>query len=321
VRSPVRGPHNLLWNIVGARTLSTTGQQLFLIDGFRDTGRPLLSVMADPKSIFARALSAFKERTLYSNIINDRSAVYYTTCIAATDPFTDMSKVHVNYLAGYSPIIVDAADPVRPREPEPKPAAPLATTAWPLLSSLLARARTALLLSVFLPIGGAVFLLNAAVQSVRSGQRIRMHAAGKAGVVPDQYRLPLMMVERARRTAEELFERVNASQAEEFLPDDGGRRGSVGGGGDGEAEPLLGDPAKIEGAGEEDGKAVPGPTLALSQAQFDMVRNLDALGWNKFPVHIKEVMHTHAAIIVRMEREAFREGKVVVGHWLDNLKI
>jgi hypothetical protein len=268
--------------------------------------------MADPKSIFARALSAFKARTLYSNIINDRSAVYYTTCIAATDPFTDMSKVDVNYLPGYSPVIVDAADPVSLREPEPpKPARPLAVTAWPLLSSLLTRARMALLLSVFLPIGGAVFLLNAAVQSVRSSQRIRMHAAGKGGLAPDQYRLPLM-VERARRTAEELFERVNASQEEEFLPDDGG---------DEAAEPLLRDPAKMDGAGGDDAKARQGPLLALSQAQFDMVRNLDELGWNKFPVHIKEVMHTHAAIIVRTERESFREGRVVVGHWLDHLKI
>ena len=103
MRSPVRGPHNLLWNVIGARTLSTTGQQLFLIDGFRDTGRPLLSVMADPKSIFARALSAFKARTLYSNIINDRSAVYYTTCITATDPFVDLSKVDVNYLPATRP--------------------------------------------------------------------------------------------------------------------------------------------------------------------------------------------------------------------------
>ena len=174
----------------------------------------------------------------------------------------------------------------------------------------------ALLLSVFLPIGGAVFLLNAAVQSVRSGQRIRMHAAGKAGVVPDQYRLPLM-VERARRTAEELFERVNASHEEEFLPSGGSIDG-----GDEAAEPLLRDPAKVEGAGAgEDAKARAGPTLALSQAQFDMVRNLDELGWNKFPVHIQEVMHTHAAIIVRSERESFREGKVVVGHWIDHLKI
>lgn len=319
MRSPIRGPHNLLWNVIGARTLSTTGQQLFLIDSFRDTGRPLLSVMADPKSIFARALSEFRGRMLYSNILNDRSAVYYTTCIAATDPFADLSKVHVNYLPGYAPIIVDAADPVRQKQPEPQPPKSFAV-AWPMLSSLLARARMALLLSVFLPIGGAIFLLNAAVQSVRSSQRIRMHAAGKAGIVPDQYRLPLM-VERARRTAEELFERVNASHEEQFLTDHGSGGEHDGAFDDDAAEPLLRERAKMETVSGGDAKARPGATLALSQAQFDMVRNLDALGWNKFPVHIHDVMHTHAAIIVRMERETFREGKVVVGHWLDQLKI
>ncbi|KAG7129083.1 Lipid droplet phospholipase 1 like protein [Verticillium longisporum] len=42
VRTPLKGWHNHVWNVLGARTLSMSGRQLFTIDKFRDTGRPLL---------------------------------------------------------------------------------------------------------------------------------------------------------------------------------------------------------------------------------------------------------------------------------------
>ena len=59
------------------------------------------------------------------------------------------------------------------------------------------------------------------------------------------------------------------------------------------------------------------PTLALSDEQFEMIRNLDNVGWRKYLVHIHNHGHTHAAIIVRMQKPGFDEGKVVVRHWLD----
>ena len=49
---------------------------------------------------------------------------------------------------------------------------------------------------------------------------------------------------------------------------------------------------------------------------FEMVSALDSLGWRKYPVWIHEDRHSHAAIIVRMEKETFREGHVVLKHWL-----
>lgn len=77
-----------------------SGRQLFTIDSFRGTGRPLLSVLADRDSIFIRALSKFKNRVLYTNIVNDRSAVYYTTGVSRIDPFTKPDAVKINYLKG-----------------------------------------------------------------------------------------------------------------------------------------------------------------------------------------------------------------------------
>ena len=76
VRTPLTGYQNRLWNVLGARTLSTSGRQLFLIDNFRNTDRPLLSVLADPDSIFIHALARFQNRSLYTNIINDREFLF-----------------------------------------------------------------------------------------------------------------------------------------------------------------------------------------------------------------------------------------------------
>ncbi|KAI6911368.1 hypothetical protein KC318_g7436 [Hortaea werneckii] len=52
VRTPGLGYGPQTWNFLGSKTLSTSGQQMFLTDDFRDTGKPLLAVMADPTSIF-----------------------------------------------------------------------------------------------------------------------------------------------------------------------------------------------------------------------------------------------------------------------------
>src|SRR5207248_1266535 len=105
VRCPRKKSH--IWNVVGARTVSTSGRQLFMIDSFRDTGKPLLSVLATPGSIFMVALSRFRHRCLYANIVNDRSTAYYTSGISATDPFTQLDKVHINYVRGYAPVVLD----------------------------------------------------------------------------------------------------------------------------------------------------------------------------------------------------------------------
>ena len=113
-RSPLKGFMGHLWNTLGSRSLSTSGQQLFGVDSFRDTGRPLVAVLADPNSIFMAGLARFKRRVLYANIVNDRTAVYYTTHISKTDPYTDMSKVQVKYVEGYEGTILDPYDPVSP---------------------------------------------------------------------------------------------------------------------------------------------------------------------------------------------------------------
>ena len=320
VKTPLLGIQYKVLNFLGSRSLSTSGRQLFTIDNFRDTNRPILSVLADPGSIFMLALAKFSHRVLYANIINDRSAPYYTTSISATDPYTNLDAVSINYLPDYAPNIIDPADPVRLKAPKTEP--PLIARLAGGSQDLLMRIPYFALLSVVIPIGSVVFLINSGVQQVRSQKRIRLHEEGKAGIGLGRYRIPLM-VENARSAMEGAFENVNARQGQHYLPGTGSNDSRGGKMSDvqqqnGHAEKGLqseyGTSSDLTRNSSTGSKF---PTLAMTAEQFEMVRALDEVGFRKYRVHIHTVRHTHAAIIVRNERASFDEGKVVVRHWLD----
>lgn len=285
-----------------------SGRQLFTIDEFRDTGRPLLAVLAEPNSIFISGLKRFQRRTLYSNIVNDRSAVYYTTGIAKTDPFAQLSDVKLNYVEGYENVILDPDHPVapRPKGPTPLTLSSLVSTAL----SWLRRIPLALAFVIFVPIGIVGFLLNSCIQTVRSSSRIRLHEKGLAGVVIDDYRGFPLWINEIRTEVENAYEALNSFQAQEYLASDTE---------DDEDHPpsLTDDPATARLLSRERRMSIPGqPTLALAPYQFSMVQALDAVGWRKYPVYIHLDRHSHAAIIVRWEKKTFSEGKVVLRHWL-----
>lgn len=323
VRTPLHGTANHLWNVLGARTLSMSGRQLFTIDKFRDTGRPLLAVLADRNSIFYKGLAKFQRRTLYANIVNDRSAVYYTTGISKTDPYTDLTKVRVNYVKGYEDVVLDPVHPVEHIPPHSwkKEAFPEWSKKW------IRRVPIILTLAVLLPLGIVAFLLNSVVQTVRSSKRIAMHEKGEAGINIADYRPPLLINE-LRAAAEDAYEELNSSQHHEYLglsEDEGDGDGS-----DPENAPLLGEVAEMDEKAMarrasnrdilrlERRQSQPGqPTLALAPCQFEMISGLDSMGWRKYPVWIHNDRHSHAAIIVRMDKPALKEGHVVLRHWLN----
>ncbi|KZF23649.1 DUF676-domain-containing protein [Xylona heveae TC161] len=345
VRTPLLGFHNHLWNVLGARTLSVSGRQLFTIDSFRNTGRPLLSVLADPDSLFIHALAKFKNRSLYSNIVNDRSAVFYTTCISRIDPFSDLSAVKVNYLKGYEPVLVDPSDPVSHNDDTQLPTfyGRLAGGSHKLVKLL----PTSLVLFILIPLGTILFLLNSAIQSVRSRQRIRLHEECKAGMF-SSYRIPLI-VEDVQNAVEEVYEDLNNTQSQKYLP-----AGSEEVASSVETSPyakgmtedkrliLIDGPPKDSDSmsvisektvslddsdsstlllnNKPSPRLTEFPTLALTEAQFAMIQALDNVGFKKYPVHIHKVMHSHAAIIVRMPKKGFEEGKLVAKHWLSEFE-
>ena len=303
VRSPLLGPHNYLWNVLGARTLSTSGRQLFTVDSFRDTGRPLLTILADPNSVFIRGLAQFKHRTLYSNIVNDRSVVYYTSCITYKDPFANIDAVDLQPLPGYDGVLLRPDEPVRP-----KPRVPLGfwarvrSTGWSTLTAV----PLYLLLAVLIPVGSMLFLINSGYQTIRSAQRVRLHESGGANFGIERYRSnPLL--EEAQNLEERVFDRLNANQGQDYLPTPPS-----------EDEERF---SKSEHSGSKFKGQEKFPTLALTSDQFYMIEGLDGVGFTKYPVHISKVRHTHAAIIVRTNRWGFDEGKVVVGHWVKHFEV
>ncbi|KAL8697764.1 MAG: hypothetical protein Q9201_006951 [Fulgogasparrea decipioides] len=309
VRTPLRGYHSQLWNAFGSRTLSASGRQLFTIDTFRDTNRPILSVLADPDSIFIRALSLFKHKSLYANIINDRSAPYYTTAITSTDPFVDLDAVNIRYLDSYSPNILDPENPVSPKQArEPLPlytrlssSGQTFLTQIPLYTALIA----------LIPVATVAWTVNSGIQSFRSNKRIQLHEQGKG---LDSYRIPLLMNGNGARDAVSgVFRRVNSAQGHDYLPESDGEEETEAAANGSAPETTL---PKLELKRTTSRKA-DFPTLALSDEQFEMIKNLDNVGWKKYLVHIQNHGHTHAAIIVRMPKPGFDEGKVVVRHWLD----
>ena len=325
VRTPLLGYTNHLWNVLGARTLSTSGRQLFAIDSFRDTGRPLLSVLADPDSIFIQALGKFENRSLYTNIVNDRTAVYYTTGISRTDPYARMEKLELNYLKEYEPILLDPKKPFTIRKDDNLPS--FYTRIASRSQTFLKRFPILLALAVIIPIASVAFLINSTIQTMRSRRRIQLHETECEGRDFSSYRVPFM-VQDAQQAIEDAFENVNSAQRQEYLPD-------------GSEEMLQAERDSQEAFHDllPDSLAGPVPaekpdtsplvqttshqerhpefsTLALTPAQFAMIKALDDVGFRKYPVHIHNSSHSHAAIIVRHARGAFEEGKLVVAHWL-----
>lgn len=312
VRTPLIGYANKIWNVLGARTLSASGKQLFTVDDFRGTGRPLLGVLADPESIFVRALAKFENRTLYTNIVNDRTAVYYTTGISKIDPYKNLDKIDINYVPGYENVILDPDEPYRIAKPRELPTFTerIKGTSQNILRKIPIYAG----LSLFLPLAIVIFLVNSGIQTVRSQKRILLHEQDHEDAGYQRYRMS-WMVQDVRASIEDVFEATNSAQQQEYLPQ--GSEELV------EGEPLELDhtekaPSPVLRRRSTTGERAPDfPTLALTPAQFAMIRALDDVGFRKFGVHIHNSTHSHAALIVRSNRKAFDEGKLVVKHWLD----
>lgn len=346
VRTPLTGGANHLWNVLGARTLSTSGRQLFTIDKFRNTGRPLLAVLADRNSIFMQGLAKFRRRTLYANVVNDRSAVYYTTGIAKTDPYTDLSKVRVHYAKGYEDVVLDRTHPVDPIPPH----AWKKDTLSEKVNKWLYRVPFILALVVLVPLALIAYFINSLIQTVRSYKRIALHEKGQAGINIDEYRMPVLINE-LRGAVEDAYEELSSTQQQQYLglsdddgdsssdSDNGSSSSCSASGSATEAWPLLENKDDSNDSNNNDKDATsrfarrasdrnilrrerkqsqPGqPTLALAPCQFEMISALDSLGWHKYPVWIHRNRHSHASIIVRTEKEIFSEGYIVLKHWLN----
>ncbi|KAK3722404.1 hypothetical protein LTR37_002395 [Vermiconidia calcicola] len=317
VKVPKLGYTSNFFNFMGSRTLSTSGQQMFLVDKFRDTGRPLLSIMADRSSIFMRGLRLFKNKSIYANTSNDRSVPYYTAAMSRIDPFVDLEKVDVHYLPGQDePVLLDPSQPVSPRKTKAEQLAAYAR--FTAFSQQVGKSLPFYaLFFTLMPIAIPTFLVNSVFQTYKSSQRIRLHESGQAGVNLGRYRIPLL--EDAQAAQDQMLERLNSQTTHDFLPTPPPEPSSSGASRKSDDSSIKDEKnlARLESAKEDS----PFPILALTEEQFEMIDNLDKVGFTKYPAHIQKHRHTHAAIVVRTQKAGFEEGRAVVRHWAHTFEV
>lgn len=171
----------------------------------------------------------------------------------------------------------------------------------------------------FIPFGVVAFLINSGVQSFRSTRRIRLHEKGLAGIQPGNYRVPLLIT-GMREAVEDVYENLNSAQSHEYL---------ISGTEEEEAEEEPSSPrlersltarersSTVSDEEKPEPRQSEVPTLALAPYQFRMIQALDEIGFRKYPVYIHKARHSHAAIIVRVDKPSLEEGRVVLRHWLD----
>lgn len=339
VRSPTTGYGGQVWNTLGAKTLSTSGAQMFLADNFRDTGKPLLSVLAESNSIFINGLRLFKNKSVYANTTNDRSVPYFTSAISRVDQFVDPDAIDVHYLPGQDPekqVILDPSNPVSMRQ-SPEETRSLLERYTYLNQRTISSIPFYAAITVLLPIGATFFLANAGIQTYRSAQRVRSHEEGNSGFSVERYRMPLL--ESAQAVQDRISRTLSNSDSDS---NQGAQRQTLLAGENQYLPTPPPEPASSSSstssvpssatntataeekqlAREETAKEASSfPLLALTPEQFSMIDNLNDVGLTKYPVHIQNVRHTHAAIVVRTQREAFWEGQVVVKHWAEEFEL
>ncbi|CAG8567307.1 13061_t:CDS:2 [Funneliformis mosseae] len=82
-------------NWVSTTLLSKTGEQLTFMDKYEED-EPILLTISRPDKIYFKALSAFKYRTLYANVRNDRTVPFWTAAISEVDPFDNVEELKIS---------------------------------------------------------------------------------------------------------------------------------------------------------------------------------------------------------------------------------
>ncbi|OGM47859.1 hypothetical protein ABOM_003318 [Aspergillus bombycis] len=310
-RIPRKGFTNVVWNELGARTVSNSGRQLFLVDSFRDTKRPLLSVLADPESIFIQGLKKFRHRTVYANITNDRTVAFYTSALTKEDPFRGSKHTYFDYALGYDNVIVNSMDHVLP--PAEEEATTRATRERGYGKSFWLNLPVSFLIVVFVPVIFLFFLVNAGVQTIRSQKRIRIHSMGE---LVRKYQLPLWV--QGAHHVEDAFQNISLRREPAYLP---GNKIEL-------LQPSTGNEVDIESALSSVPPRIDVPSdspsfprLELTPAQCDIIDSLNDVGFRKHPVHITKHLNSHAAIVVREFRDSSNQGWVVMKHWINEVFI
>nr|XP_031861954.1 uncharacterized protein CI109_002784 [Kwoniella shandongensis]KAA5529026.1 hypothetical protein CI109_002784 [Kwoniella shandongensis] len=94
----------LCW--LGARILSRSGEQLYVIDHYSEQdSRPLLEIMADPRLVFYQGLEHFDRLDVFASGINDNTTPYPTAAIETVDHFLEWQEQGIEVDADEAGII------------------------------------------------------------------------------------------------------------------------------------------------------------------------------------------------------------------------
>ncbi|KAL5512876.1 hypothetical protein ACEPAH_3274 [Sanghuangporus vaninii] len=316
---------------LGPKLLSRTGEQLYAVDKWGASGRPLLEILADPKEIFYQALSAFQHVRIYGNAVNDLTVPYITALIEYEDPFVDRhaTGINVEFDPKYDPIMLSYSIPDEPPVKEsPTPLSP----AWfqsanptrylpPFLQSLRfpLNAIAVVLLPVLFPTFIVFLLVRLSIHARSSRARIKV-------LEVDETLRENALVNAFSRLERELGEAVvDAIEDDQGsnMPATAPPRDEKPGLTNGKLSSSCWDTsAKGDGVGKVDGES---PKIATGQplltpSQCQMVRSLNALpSMTKHRAYIDPLRNSHATIIAR-DVKGFpfhKRGWGVLQHWAD----
>ncbi|GAB1737751.1 hypothetical protein NU219Hw_g2160t1 [Hortaea werneckii] len=302
-----------------SQRLSVTGQQLFLVDDHLDSGKPLLYLLAERDSIYHQGLSRFQRFAAYGNITGDYCVPYTTATFDMDDPWAELLP-----RCGQKDIIKHPSDAIVKdvSENSSREGSALPSCSSHIIRQGAAYTALGLVSLICMP----PVLAYSTYQTILSKRRIKQHRDGRTEIDTGRYCIgnatstttigthyPFKAIRPARGPPVQVACLLptppptppgspNASNVDLSLPQS--------------------DTTSDEGKSDEASlvpmiSAIP----SLLHMKVEIARNLDRLPFDKFPVHIQQTRHAHAAIIARAPKKRFAEGRDVCEHWAQQFVI
>ncbi|KAI5959004.1 uncharacterized protein KGF55_005658 [Candida pseudojiufengensis] len=284
-----------LYNNIAPFFLAITGSQFFLKDKVGEFNKPLLVWMADHNSKFYQALSNFKYKSLYANVVNDKRCSWFTSSISSDDPVNSMynkspKNIECSYIKGYEPNLIDYSKPLHFIQRDTKQInyderPPIVRFFWKTLNWI----KVIGSLIIYTPFWALSFLISSIFQRIKLSSRLRKFN---------------------NNTDNKLNHLYEYNEDTSFLTDLSNKF-------EDEQDTLVEDMYNAMNYKVSHSKIF--PKIKLDSNQSFIVEKLNSIKWNKYPIILRHTTATHAAAIVRHADPNFDEGKVVVGHFIDNV--
>lgn len=355
------------FNKIVPAMLANTGYQIFLQDkttigsiSTQDNTRqlPLLVWMSEPNSIFYKALSIFRHKTLYANIINDKRTQWFTSAIMDTDPFrsasnNDAKLFEFEYEKGFEPTVINIRKPFKINK---KNEGNINSSGE---SSLVKYARITLkvissfsVMVVSMTVKGVAFGILTLIERIKLSKRLSvffrdisfnhlylydepssLSVEEQMTEAPDdedtdtfanmiEKKLSDQVIDSTDVFANTLYSSFDPE--EEYLHAAGdlllSEKDNLSATTLTNSKPVNSKDMFVYSNGKDlfntNKESVIQFKLDISPAQARIIRNLNTLGWQKFPLVIRNVDSTHSVAIYRQPGERFKEGKASVRHFV-----